>query len=157
MLQELWRLFSSSRPTHSSFSQTELRQISEALSHLVLESSAIVRATVVAVDGLARGSFPQQAAEDRISAMSAAMLSLGERICRELDSGDLHYTLIAGAKTLQLLVVLNQDYALELELRRNTSVGSALDALRQSVVPLLQALEIRDSVVWMTTHTDDAT
>ncbi len=131
-------------------------QVKEALAQLVLASPDVVRATLVTSTGLLRGSFPQQAAEDRISAMSAAMLSLGERICGELGSGDLHYTLIAGTKTLQLLVVLNQHYALELELRRNTSVGSALDALRQSVVPLLQALEIRDSV-WMTTHTNDAT
>jgi len=131
-------------------------RVKEALAQLVLASPEVVRATLVTSTGLLRGSFPQQA-EDRISAMSAAMLSLGERICSELGSGDLHYTLIAGAKTLQLLVVLNQDYALELELRRNTSVGSALDTLRRSVVPLLQALEIRDSVVWMATHTTDAT
>jgi len=76
MLQKLWGLVSSSQLTRSGFSETESRQINEALSRLVLETPAVVRATVVTVDGLARGSFPQLAEEDRISAMSAAILSL---------------------------------------------------------------------------------
>ena len=128
--------------THSSFSQTESRQISEALSHLVLESSAIVRATVVTVDGLARGSFPPQTAEDRISAMSAAIMSLGERICGELGSGDMRYAIIAGDKTTQLLIVLSEDYALELELRPSVSVDETLNAVRESSQPLLHVLHI---------------
>jgi predicted regulator of Ras-like GTPase activity (Roadblock/LC7/MglB family) len=97
---------------------------------------------VVTVDGLARGSFPQQAAEDRISAMSAAMLSLGERICGELGSGEMRYVLIAGAKTLQLLIVLSEDYVLELELRPNVSVDAALNAVKESTGPLLKVLRI---------------
>ncbi len=70
------------------------------------------------------------------------MLSLGERICSELDSGDLHYTLIAGAKTLQLLIVLSEDDVLELELRPNVSVDAVLNAIKESTGPLLQALRI---------------
>ena len=142
MLQELWRLLSSPPLERPSFSQVELRQINEALSRLVLESSAIVRATVVTVDGLTRASFPSQTAEDRISAMSAAMLSLGERICSELGSGEMRYTIIAGAKTLQLLIVLSEDYVLELELRPNVSVDEVLNAIKESTGPLLRALRI---------------
>jgi len=74
--------------------------------------------------------------------MSAAMLSLGERICGELGSGEMHYILIAGAKTLQLLIVLSEDYVLELELRPNVSVDAALNAIRESTGPLLQTLRI---------------
>ena len=118
------------------------RQVNEALTQLVLASPEVVRATLVTSTGLTRGSFPQQTAKERISAMSAAMLSLGERICSELGSGDLRYTLIAGAKTLQLLVVLNQDYALELELRPNVSVDAVLNAIKESTGSLLQALRI---------------
>ena len=142
MLQILWGLVGSPRLADSGLSEIELRQINEALSHLVLESSAIVRATVVTVNGLAKGSFPSQTAEDRISAMSAAMLSLGERICNELGSGEMQYAIIAGAKTLQLLIVLSEDYVLELELRPNVSVDAALNAIKESTGPLLQALRI---------------
>ena len=142
MLQKLWGLVSSSQLTRSGFSETESRQINEALSRLVLETPAVVRATVVTVDGLARGSFPQLAEEDRISAMSAAILSLGERICNELGSGEMCYAIIAGAKTLQLLVVLSDDYVLELELRPNVSVDAALNAIKESMGPLSQTLRI---------------
>ena len=74
--------------------------------------------------------------------MSAAMLSLGERICGELGSGEMRYAIIAGAKTLQLLIVLSEDYALELELRPNVSVDAVLNAIKESTGPLLQALRI---------------
>ena len=117
-------------------------QVKEALAQLVLASPEIVRTTLVTSTGLARGSFPPQTAEDRISAMSAAMLSLGERICGELGSGEMRYAIIAGAKTLQLLIVLSEDYALELELRPNVSVDAALNAVKESTRPLLQALRI---------------
>ncbi len=74
--------------------------------------------------------------------MSAAMLSLGERICNELGSGEMRYAIIAGTKTLQLLVVLSKDYVLELELRPNVSVDSALSAAQESAATLLRALTI---------------
>ena len=117
-------------------------QVKEALAQLVLASPEVVRATLVTSTGLLRGSFPQQAAQDRISAMSAAMLSLGERICRELGSGEMRCVIIVGSQTSQLLIVLSEDYVLELELRPNVSVDSVLNALKESTGPLLQALGI---------------
>ena len=120
----------------------ESRQVNEALTQLVLASPDVVRATLVTSTGLLRGSFPQQAAKDRISAVSAAMLSLGDRICGELGSGEMRYVIIAGAKTSQLLIVLSEDYELELELRPNVSVDAVLNAIKESTGPLLQALRI---------------
>jgi predicted regulator of Ras-like GTPase activity (Roadblock/LC7/MglB family) len=120
----------------------ESRQVTEGLTQLALASPEVVRATLVTSTGLLRGSFPQQAAEDRISAMSAAMLSLGERICGELGSGEMRYVILAGSKTSQLLIVLSKDYALELELRPNVSVDAVLNAIKESTGPLLQALRI---------------
>jgi len=125
-----------------SFHAPGSRQVTEGLTQLVLASPDVVRATLVTSTGLLRGSFPQQAAKDRISAMSAAMLSLGERICGELGSGEMRYVIIAGARTLQLLIVLSEDYVLELELRPNVSVDAVLNALKESTGPLLQALRI---------------
>jgi predicted regulator of Ras-like GTPase activity (Roadblock/LC7/MglB family) len=75
------------------------RQVNEALSHLVLESPAVIRAALVDVAGLFVAGFPQQAVEqERISAMSAAMLSLGERICKELGSGDMRFAVVGSLK-----------------------------------------------------------
>jgi predicted regulator of Ras-like GTPase activity (Roadblock/LC7/MglB family) len=72
--------------------------------------------------------------------MSAAMLSLGGRICRELGSGDMRYAIIAGDKTSQSLIVLSKDYVLELEVRPNVSIDETLNTLRESIKPLSQAL-----------------
>jgi len=74
--------------------------------------------------------------------MSAAMLSLGERICGELGSGEMRYVLIAGSKTSQLLIVLSENYVFELELRPNVSVDAALNTIKESTGPLLHALRI---------------
>ena len=134
MLRKLWGHLTST---------PDSPQVNEALAQLVLGTPAVVRATLVTSTGLARGSFPRQAAEeDRISAMSAAIMSLGERICGELGSGDLRYAVIAGTKTTQLLIVLGKDDALELELRPNVSVDETLGILRDALGPLRQALEI---------------
>jgi predicted regulator of Ras-like GTPase activity (Roadblock/LC7/MglB family) len=103
---------------------------------------------LVTSTGLARGSFPRQVVEDRISAMSAAIMSLGERICSELGSGDMRYAIIAGDKTMQLLIVLSEDYALELELRPNVSMDETLGAVWESVKPLLQAIGLPDGKTW---------
>ena len=80
--------------------------------------------------------------------MSAAIMSLGERICGELGSGAMRYALIAGDKTSQLLIVLSEDYALELELRPNVSTDETLSTVWESVKPLLQAIGLPDSDIW---------
>ena len=141
MLQKISALWNSIRPSSSSLSRAEQGRVEEALSQLVLASPDVVRATLVSVDGLAVASFPRQSIDsDRISAMGAAMLSLGERICHELCSGQLRYAIIAGDKTMQLLVVLNQACALELELRPNVSIDAALERIVSQTARVLEAL-----------------
>jgi len=54
-------------------------------------ASDIIASAVISVDGLAMASaLPTNVEEDRVAAMSAAMLSLGERIASELGRGDLN-------------------------------------------------------------------
>ena len=62
----------------------------ERLRDLQASSPDIEASAVVSVDGLIIASaLPQGVEEDRVSAMSAAMLSLGERIANELGRGSL--------------------------------------------------------------------
>jgi len=57
----------------------------------------IEASAVVSVDGLTIASaLPTDVEEDRVSAMSAAMLSLGERIATELNRGALDQVYIHG-------------------------------------------------------------
>jgi len=60
-------------------------------------ASDIIASAVISVDGLAMASaLPTNVEEDRVAAMSAAMLSLGERIASELGRGDLNEVYIRG-------------------------------------------------------------
>lgn len=70
--------------------KTRTQLMVERLRELQASSPDIEASAIVSVDGLTIASaLPQGVEEDRVSAMSAAMLSLGERIANELGRGSL--------------------------------------------------------------------
>ena len=76
-------------------SRTEL--MVERMREMRNSTPDIEGSAVVSVDGLTiAASLPGQTEEDRVSAMSAAMLSLGERIASELGRGRLDQVYING-------------------------------------------------------------
>lgn len=82
---------------------------------LVLHSSSpdIVASAVVSVDGLAIASaLPDGVEEDRVAAMSAAMLSLGERIAAELGRGSLEQVYIKGLQGYVILMSIGDEAVL---------------------------------------------
>lgn len=119
-------------------------ELERVLARLAVEPPQATWVALVHTDGLLAGCFPSQTAthQNRIAAMSAALLSLGERISKELRSGALHYALIAGEEGLNLVVVLDGDYMLALGLSPDVAVDAAFAGLRVSIIPLLQLLEI---------------
>lgn len=119
--------------------------VDRALAALVEKLPESYWGALVRNDGIMVSCFPSRlpVEEDRISAMSAAMLSLGERIAGELGIGDLGYSIIAGANGLQLVLVLDAEMVLALGLRRDVSVDSVLGKLRQLQTPLLELLKRR--------------
>ena len=77
-------------------SRTEL--MVERLRDLQGTTPEVEASAVVSVDGLIiASSLPAGIEEDRVSAMSAAMLSLGERIASELGRGMLDQVYVKGA------------------------------------------------------------
>ena len=76
-------------------SKSRTQQMVDRLRELQASSPDIEASAVVSVDGLSIASaLPQGVEEDRVSAMSAAMLSLGERIASELGRGTLEQVYI---------------------------------------------------------------
>jgi predicted regulator of Ras-like GTPase activity (Roadblock/LC7/MglB family) len=70
----------------------------------------IEASAVVSVDGLIMASALQQGVEeDRVSAMSAAMLSLGERISNELGRAGLEQVYIKGDKGSIVLTSIGEE------------------------------------------------
>jgi predicted regulator of Ras-like GTPase activity (Roadblock/LC7/MglB family) len=81
----------------------------DRLRELQASSTDIEASAVVSVDGLSIASaLPQGVEEDRVSAMSAAMLSLGERIATELGRGSLEQVYIKGEKGYVVLMSVGE-------------------------------------------------
>ncbi|MFV1858199.1 MAG: roadblock/LC7 domain-containing protein [Anaerolineales bacterium] len=89
---------------------------------------------VVSVDGLIiASSLPAGVEEDRVSAMSAAMISLGERIATELGRGFLDEVYIHGEDGYVLLMSSGQDAVLTVLARQQAKLGLVLLEMRRAV------------------------
>ena len=103
-------------------SRTEL--MVDRLRDLQTGTSDIEASAVVSVDGLIMASaLPAGVEEDRVSAMSAAMLSLGERIAGELVRGMLDQVYIRGNSGYVLLLSVGADAVLTALVRENAKLG----------------------------------
>lgn len=88
---------------------------------------------VVSVDGLIMASsLPAGVEDDRVSAMSAAMLSLGERISGELGRGSLDEVYIHGNEGYVLLMEAGQEAVLTVLAREQAKLGLVLLEMRRA-------------------------
>lgn len=103
-------------------SRTEL--MVDRLRELQASSPDVEAAAVVSVDGLTMASaLPRDVEEDRVAAMSAAMLSLGERIATELGRGTLNQVHIRGEHGYVILTSVGQDAVLTVLAREQAKLG----------------------------------
>ena len=85
----------------------------ERLRDLQSTTPEIEASAVVSVDGLIMASaLPTGVEEDRVSAMSAAMLSLGERISSELGRGVLDQVYVKGMDGYVILMNVGDEAVL---------------------------------------------
>jgi predicted regulator of Ras-like GTPase activity (Roadblock/LC7/MglB family) len=111
-------------------SRTEL--MVQRLREMQVSTPDIEAAAVVSVDGLIiASSLPAGVEEDRVSAMSAAMLSLGERIASELSRGTLDQVYIRGEEGYIILMAVGDEAVLTVLARAQAKLGLLfLDAKR---------------------------
>ncbi len=96
----------------------------QRLRDLQASTPDIEASAVVSVDGLIMASsLPQDVEEDRVSAMSAAMLSLGERISAELGRGQLDQVYIRGDSGFVILLAVGNDAVLTVLARKDAKIG----------------------------------
>ncbi len=92
---------------------------------------------VVSVDGLIMASsLPADTEEDRVSAMSAAMLSLGERIAQELNRGVLDEIYIKGSNGYVLLMAIGDEAVLTAMARAHAKLGLIFLDMRRAAEDL---------------------
>jgi predicted regulator of Ras-like GTPase activity (Roadblock/LC7/MglB family) len=113
----------------------------ERLRDLQASSPDVEASAVVSLDGLTIASaLPQDVEEDRVSAMSAAMLSLGERIASELSRGDLDQVYIRGAEGYVVLMSVGEDAVLTVLARVQAKLGLIFLDMRRATDDLQQLI-----------------
>ncbi len=105
-------------------SSSRSQQMVEELKKLQISSTDIQASAIVSSDGLIIASaLPNNVEEDRVSAMSAAMLSLGERISTELKRGDLDQIYIRGDNGYVMLMAVGNEAVLTVMANENAKLG----------------------------------
>jgi len=117
--------------------KTRTQRMVERLRELQASSPDIEASAVVSVDGLTIASaLPQGIEEDRVSAMSAAMLSLGERIAAELGRGRLEQVFIKGENGYVILMAVGDEAVLTVLARGQAKLGLIFLDMRRAVQDL---------------------
>jgi predicted regulator of Ras-like GTPase activity (Roadblock/LC7/MglB family) len=113
--------------------KTRTEQMVDRLRELQANTPDVEASAVVSVDGLIMASaLPGSVEEDRVSAMSAAMLSLGERISGELGRGGLDEVYIHGDTGYVLLMSVGHDAVLTVLAREQAKLGLVLLEMRRA-------------------------
>ena len=104
--------------------KTRTQQMTDRLRDMQRSNPEIEASAVVSVDGLSMASaLPANVEEDRVSAMSAAMVSLGERIAKELGRGTMEQVYIRGKEGHVILIAVGEDAVLTGMARENARTG----------------------------------
>lgn len=120
-------------------SQNRSQQMINRLRNLQASAPDIEASAVVSVDGLIIASaLPRGAEEDRVSAMSAAMLSLGERIASELGRGTLDQVYIKGNSGFILLTSVGEEAVLTALARQEAKLGLIFLEMRRAAEDLVK-------------------
>jgi uncharacterized protein len=94
------------------------------LRDLQMSTPDIEASAVVSVDGLTiASSLPAGVEDDRVSAMSAAMLSLGDRIAHELGRGNLIQVYVKGEHGFVILSAVGEDAVLTVLAHEDAKLG----------------------------------
>lgn len=98
--------------------------LNSILSEVNGSTTDIEASAVLSTDGLMMAALlPAGMDEDRVGAMSAAMLSLGDRTAKELARGELEQVLIKGGKGYVLMTHAGPEAVLTVLCRPNARLG----------------------------------
>lgn len=113
----------------------------DRLRDLQASTTDIEASAVVSVDGLIMASaLPADVEEDRVSAMSAAMLSLGERIASELGRGLLNQVYVRGDNGYVILTSVGEEAVLTVLAREEAKLGLVFLDMRRAAEDLVAFL-----------------
>jgi predicted regulator of Ras-like GTPase activity (Roadblock/LC7/MglB family) len=116
-------------------------RLDRALADLLAQAPEVEAAAVVSFDGLPMASaLPATMDEDRVAAMSAALLSLGERAAEGLGRGGLNQVYIEGDHGTVFLVSADDEAVLVAVAAKGAKVGMMLYEVRRSAASVAAVL-----------------
>ncbi|RMH80671.1 MAG: hypothetical protein D6674_03290 [Acidobacteria bacterium] len=99
----------------------------------LIRNTGLEGATLVSADGLPISSVLKPGMEeDRIAAMSAAILSLGERVSEELAKGTLEQITVKGHNGYVVLTGVGRDAVMVVLADNNAKLGLLLMEIRKA-------------------------
>lgn len=116
-------------------------RLDRILAELVSQVPEIEAASVVSFDGLAMASaLPPAMDEDRVAAMSAALLSLGERAAEGLGRGGLSQVYVEGEDGTVFLISADDEAVLVAVAAKGAKAGLMLFEVRRAAAAVAEAL-----------------
>ncbi|MEO7980803.1 MAG: roadblock/LC7 domain-containing protein [Sporichthyaceae bacterium] len=129
--------------SHSATGESRSSRLDRILAELVGQVPEIEAASVVSFDGLAMASaLPAAMDEDRVAAMSAALLSLGERAAEGLGRGELSQVYVEGQGGTVFLVSADDEAVLVAVAAKGAKVGLMLFEVRRAAAAVAAALRM---------------
>jgi len=121
--------------------RTREERLAHVLNRLMEESQEIQAAALVSLDGFTMASaLPEGMQEDRVGAMSAAILGLGERAATELGKGRLTQVFIEGEGGYVMLIAAGNRAVLTCLADIEAKLGLVLYDMRDAASLIAQIL-----------------
>jgi hypothetical protein len=122
-------------------SESRAVRLDRAIRDLLTQTAEIEAAAVVSFDGLPMASaLPAGMDEDRVAAMSAALLSLGERATVGLGRGELNQVFIEGEEGTVFLVSADNEAVLVAVAAKGAKTGMMLYEVKRTAATVAEVL-----------------
>ncbi len=120
---------------------SKAQRLATALDEFIHSSPDVEAAAVVSFDGLPMASaLPPEMEEDRVGAMSAALLSLGEQAALGLGRGQLNQVFVEGEQGFVFLMSAKDQAVLAAIARRTAKIGFMLFEMRRAAARIGEVL-----------------
>lgn len=121
---------------------TKADHLAAALDEFLAVSPDVEAAAIVSADGLPMASaLPPYVEEDRLAAMSAALLTLGERAADGLGKGELSQVFVEGKNGYVVLMNAGADAVLVAVTSKDTKVGLVLFEMRKAAATIGKVMD----------------
>jgi len=125
--------------------ETRSGRLEQAVRALLAQTPELEAAAVVSFDGLPMAAaLPPPMDEDRVAAMSAALLSLGERAAAGLGRGELSQVYIEGDAGTVFLVSAEDEAVLVAVASKGAKTGMMLYEVRRAAAVVAEVLRAED-------------